>query len=199
MPASPSRKRPRPPVLNQPFDRDDDALIPVTLCLPQRRPRGTRSMGIPRVRTVVTLANGTALCPRPSTSRRTHQTAPSTPSRPPLTADTTITPSIAQEGTSNDMPADRFVAGDIPLTEIVGTVTQKKNYRQWEVWTKKIIPALLPRYMQYLRELQSPSSSTTSVAGAPPPCVCGGSQRMLSVACLRFDGALPFGFSWSIH
>lgn len=184
---SSAHKRPRPPAFDT-SNADADALIPVTLCRPQRRPRGTRSMRIPRVRTLVTLPDGTALGLRPVARRKTLTTA----SQPSIGVVVPV-PSPSEQQTGNDASAQEPMdmsydrTHDVAMTEIEGTITQKKNYRQWEVWTKKILPALLPRYMQYLRELQSSRSSKAIPEVPPVSCVCGGAARMLTVSCLRFD------------
>ena len=179
---------------------DSSQLIPVTICYPQRRPRGTRGFRIPRVRAVLALPDGTHLASRPKKRRAQNPaTSTSTPAAagpsagPSAGSSTTDEPNTIFEPTLDDDPDETpSTGGRDPLQVVYITpgdamsTTRRKKLRQYQVWTHIVLPALLPRYLRYLRQLRSPELPTLDDT---PPCTCGQASRALQVTCVYFDRA----------
>ncbi|KAJ7700448.1 hypothetical protein B0H17DRAFT_1128860 [Mycena rosella] len=66
-----------------------------------------------------------------------------------------------------------------------------KRSRQWENWTRRIIPKLVPVFIQLMHRTQSLRDTTAlRVGDAPPPCGCN-RMHALQVAVVRMNGAPP--------
>ena len=168
---------------------DSSQLIPVTICYPQRRPRGTRGFRIPRVRAVLALPDSTQLASRPR-KRRTQNPATSTSTL--STSPSSSSPAIEESNGNYELTENDDAGGHDPLQAVyitpgdVSSTTRRKKLRQYQVWTRDVLPALLPRYLRYLRQLRSPELPSLDDTST---CTCGQSSRALQVTCVYFDRA----------
>ena len=192
MPSSPptSLKRSSSSAHDGDLPADSSQLIPVTICHPQRRPRGTRGFRIPRVRAVLALPDGTQLASRPR-KRRTQNSVTST-STLSAAGPSSRSPAVEEPNGNYELTQNDDTGGHDALQAVyitpgdVSSTTRRKKLRQYQVWTRDVLPALLPRYLRYLRQLRSPELPTLDDT---TPCTCGQASRTLQVTCVYFDRA----------
>ena len=181
MPPGPSRprKRARSPVRATP-EPQTRRLVPLGDAPRPRAAPAQRYYGIPLLCPVIGLPDGTLLV-----EANTHATPE---------VDLIATPALSDGVDNNAEVNDVTPSGDYDdfaganVVQIsradISPATRRKQERQMDRWWS-LLPALLQPYLRYLQRVHSQGEDTVEDCLS---CTCLRAPRVITVACLRFDG-----------
>ncbi|KAJ7441391.1 hypothetical protein B0H11DRAFT_1749809 [Mycena galericulata] len=106
--------------------------------------------------------------------------------RDPLRADGPSTPARDPQYPQISIPTDDIVGGDLlssQHTPVPPASVKKTN--QWHRWTHKVIPKLVPNFIELMHETKSLRNTSGLVLEDSPPCACN--KRTLYIAIVRMN------------
>lgn len=182
-PRRPRKKTQAAPHIPLPLPDNPAGLVPILDMPAQRHAPYTRQFHLPQHRPVFAFPNGTSMTQIVNaTAKRDDGSQHDTPL---AVCDAEHHNVRDQPQADDDSNGTRCYEPELHApAELICSTTRAKQEKQWQTWTIKIIPSLLPIFLRLLHETQSLRDQPRTTHHV---CHCAKSGRRLEIVCVYFQ------------